>query len=72
MPACSAAAAVWVNHATYGCAAAAADADPAPVHCSVVNWVRIDSYWVAVVLSSEARLFQAVAAAISGPEPEPA
>ena len=54
-PACSAAAAEVVSQATMGWAAAAAAADPAPVHCSVVSAVMIDSHWVAVVLSSAAR-----------------
>ncbi len=56
----------------YGAAAAAAAADPAPVHCSPVNVPTIDSQEDAVVLSSAARLLQAVAAAMSGPEPAPA
>src|SRR6516225_3445507 len=52
-------------------AEAAAAADPRPVHCWVVSVVMIDSHWVAVVLSSAARLLQPAAAAISGPEPAP-
>jgi hypothetical protein len=38
----------------------------------VVSNVIIDSHCVAVVLSSAARLFQAIAAAMSGPAPAPA
>src|SRR6516165_5655402 len=52
-------------------AEAAAAADPRPVHCWVVSVVMIDSHWVAVVLSSAARLLQPAAAAMSGPEPAP-
>lgn len=55
-----------------GWAAAAAAADPPPVHCSVVSNETIDSHWVAVALTSAARLAYAVAAAMSGAEPAPA
>src|SRR6185312_13919536 len=55
-----------------GWAAAAAAADPPPVHCSVVNNETIDSHWVAVALTSAARLAYAAAAAMNGPEPAPA
>src|ERR1700757_3509507 len=68
---CSSAAAVLVSQDTMGWAAAAAAADPAPVHCSVVSNEMIDSHWVAVVLISAARLAHDVAAAISGPAPAP-
>ena len=61
-----------VSQDTMGWAAAAAAADPAPVHCSAVSVEMIDSHWVAVVLSSAARLAYAVAAAMSGPAPAPA
>src|SRR6185437_6174441 len=60
------------SQAIYGCAAAAAAADPGPVHCSPVNVPMIDSQEVAVVLNSAARLLHVVAAAMRGPAPAPA
>src|SRR5690349_19995921 len=54
-----------------GWAAAAAAADPPPVQLSVVSNETIDSHWVAVELTSAARLAYAAAAAMSGAAPGP-
>jgi hypothetical protein len=65
-------AAVVVSHVMNGWAAAAADADAGPIHCSPVSSATTDSYPVAAVLNSPASALQAAAAAIIGPAPAPA